>query len=279
MYYIQVCNNTQDFSQQNMFVCIIFLGLFDMRPFIVLSKLFHLFHAQTIWHIGKTESHRHLKTLNSVCSASESSSYEDYMSRLMTKPTKWHVHPAKTQISLGIRPVWSESSLCAQWVAKGSSFLHADSEDFDQTGRMPRMIWVFAGRTGHFVGFVMRRLIWQFTYFQQYFSHIILLVFKLISRDTEKYEVWTVKSELWSLKSEQWTVKCELCSVKCELWTVKCGLWSLRYEVWSLNYEVWSLKREVWTVNWSDRVAERLAHPTSDRGVSGSNPSGREIRS
>ena len=30
------------------------------------------------------------------------------------------VRPAKTQISinLGIRPVWSESSLCAQWIAK-----------------------------------------------------------------------------------------------------------------------------------------------------------------
>ena len=29
------------------------------------------------------------------------------MSRLMTKLTKWHVHPAKTQISPSIRPVWS----------------------------------------------------------------------------------------------------------------------------------------------------------------------------
>ena len=57
------------------------------------------------------------------------------------------VRPAKTQISLGIRPVWSESSLCAQWVAKDPSFLHADSKDSDQTGRMPRLIWVFAGRT------------------------------------------------------------------------------------------------------------------------------------
>ena len=54
---------------------------------------------------------------------------------------------AKTQISLGIRPVWPESSLCAQWVAKDPSFLHADSDDTDQTGRMPRLIWVFAGRT------------------------------------------------------------------------------------------------------------------------------------
>ena len=57
------------------------------------------------------------------------------------------VCPAKTQISLGIRPVWSESSLCAQWVAKDPRFLHADSEDSDQTGRMPRLILGFAGRT------------------------------------------------------------------------------------------------------------------------------------
>ena len=57
------------------------------------------------------------------------------------------VSPAKTQISLGIRPVWSESSLCTQWVDKGPSFLHAISEDSDQTGRMPRLIWVFTGRT------------------------------------------------------------------------------------------------------------------------------------
>ena len=34
-------------------------------------------------------------------------------------------------------------------------FLHAKN---DQTGRMHRLIWVFAGHTGHFVGFVMRRL-------------------------------------------------------------------------------------------------------------------------
>ena len=41
------------------------------------------------------------------------------MSRIMTKPTKWSVLPAKTQISLGIRPVWSESSLSA-WRSIGS---------------------------------------------------------------------------------------------------------------------------------------------------------------
>ena len=38
-------------------------------------------------------------------------------------------------------------------------FLHADSEDSDQTGWMPRLIRVLAGHTGHFVGFVVWRLI------------------------------------------------------------------------------------------------------------------------
>ena len=66
-----------------------------------------------------------------------------YLSRLVTKPTKWHVRPAKTQISLGIRPVWSESSLCALRVAKDPVLLHVDSED--SKGIM--LIWVFAGRT------------------------------------------------------------------------------------------------------------------------------------
>ena len=81
------------------------------------------------------------------------------LNRLMRKPIKWHVRPAKTQISLGIRRVWSESSLSA-WRNLGSLATHwAHSEDSDQTGRMPRLIWVFAGRTCHFVGFVMRWLI------------------------------------------------------------------------------------------------------------------------
>ena len=56
----------------------------------------------------------------------------------MTNPTKWHVHPAKTQTD--------QSSQCAQLVAEDPMFLHANSKDSDQTGQMPRLIWVFAGR-------------------------------------------------------------------------------------------------------------------------------------
>ena len=44
-------------------------------------------------------------------------------------------------------------------------------EDSDQTVRMPMLIWVFAGRKDHFVGLVMRRLI----YFRRtlYFRRLI----------------------------------------------------------------------------------------------------------
>ena len=71
------------------------------------------------------------------------------------KSNKMTFVPSEDSDSLGIRPVWSESSMCAQWVDYDPSLLQADSADSDQTGRMPRLIWVFAGHTGHFVGFVM----------------------------------------------------------------------------------------------------------------------------
>ena len=34
-------------------------------------------------------------------------------------------------------------------------FIHADSDDSDQTVLMPRLICIFTGHKGHFVGFVM----------------------------------------------------------------------------------------------------------------------------
>ena len=46
------------------------------------------------------------------------------------KTNKISVRPAKSQISLGICPVWSESSPGAQWVGKDPSFLHADRKDW-----------------------------------------------------------------------------------------------------------------------------------------------------
>ena len=38
-----------------------------------------------------------------MCDSKHSAYKQTLMSRLMTKPIKWHVRPAKTQIRLGIR--------------------------------------------------------------------------------------------------------------------------------------------------------------------------------
>ena len=74
------------------------------------------------------------------------------------KTNKVTVRPAKTQISLGIRGVWPESSLSA-WRKLGSLATHwAHSEDSDQTWRMPRLIWVFAGCTLILLFFFILRL-------------------------------------------------------------------------------------------------------------------------
>ena len=97
------------------------------------------------------------------------------ISRLMTKPIKWHVRPVKTQISLGIRPVWSESSLCAQWVAKDSSFLHMDSEDdSDQTGRTTTLLVLSWGGS------------YQSFYFFNTFRSVLLS--RLHCRDNQKLQ-------------------------------------------------------------------------------------------
>ena len=73
------------------------------------------------------------------------------------------VRPANTQISLGIRPVWSESSLSA-WRKLGSLATHwahsKDSEsDWEDARADPSLRWAHT----HFVGFVTKQLIFSST--------------------------------------------------------------------------------------------------------------------
>ena len=116
----------------------------------------------------------------------------------VTKPTKWSVHSAKTQIRLGIRPVWSGSLLSA-WRNLGTlATQSADIEDSDQTGRMSRLIWVFAGCTGS--GTDKEGIWWQlrdnFAYFT--IKNIRKLSFKII-----KYPPYLVFSSLSGLLTGQ----------------------------------------------------------------------------
>ena len=57
------------------------------------------------------------------------------MSHNMTKPTKC-VCTQRRLTSAWASTQSDQSSLCAQWVAKDPRFLHADSQDSDQIGRM-----------------------------------------------------------------------------------------------------------------------------------------------
>ena len=85
-----------------------------------------------------------------------SHSIAQIMSHNMTKPTKWPVHTAKTLISLGIRPVWSMYSLSA-WRNLGSLATHWIFSALRRLlwRRMARLIWIFVGHTGHFIGFLL----------------------------------------------------------------------------------------------------------------------------
>ena len=56
------------------------------------------------------------------------------------KPNKMNCAPSEDSDQPGPPPSLIRVFACAQSVAKEPSFLHADSEDSDQTGRMTRLI-------------------------------------------------------------------------------------------------------------------------------------------
>ena len=64
----------------------------------------------------------------------------------MTKPTKWECAPSEDSNQPGHPPslIRVRCPMKEAWVL---SYPLRASEDFDQTGRMPRLIWVFAGLT------------------------------------------------------------------------------------------------------------------------------------
>ena len=80
----------------------------------------------------------------------------------MTKRAFWHVRRTKTQISLRIRTVRSESSLSAWRNLASLAIQNAPSEDSDQTARMRRLIWIFAGRTCPMVRFLPLRILYLY---------------------------------------------------------------------------------------------------------------------
>ena len=96
-----------------------------------------------------------------LCGLCEQQRWWKWYEPLHDKTNKMTCAPSEDSDQLGICSVWSEFSLSARR-NPGSLATHwVHSKDSDQIVQMSRLIWVFAGRTGHFVGFVMQRLIPQ----------------------------------------------------------------------------------------------------------------------
>ena len=102
-------------------------------------------------------------------------------------------------------PVWSESSLSASRKLRSLATHWAHSEDSDQTERMPRLIWVFAGRIYQFVGFVTRRLILDFA------RNSVLSMVTYVSRS-----VWDCNLTIRSHVNAIWATSLE--KLPSELW-------------------------------------------------------------
>ena len=87
--------------------------------------------------------------------------------RILIWATSWQNQQNGMCAQWRLRSAWasaqSDQSSLSAWRKLGSLATHGvHSEDSDQTGRMPRLIWVFAGHTCHFVGFVVIQLIHMF---------------------------------------------------------------------------------------------------------------------
>ena len=126
-----------------------------------------------------------------------------------------------------LRSAWAESSLSA-WRKPGSLATHwAHSEDSDQTRRMPRLIWVFAGRTlillvlscrGSFV--LANSWKWECFFF--------FFFFRKISKISEK--VWRFLWLRWFGKSFCWMPR-QNGSLNLG-WKLKCWLLCKSFECW-----------------------------------------------
>ena len=70
------------------------------------------------------------------------------------KRTFGHVRPAKFQISLCIRAVWSESSLSAFWIARDVKFLPVDNKDWSVSADARadlNLLWARVRRHGFYL--------------------------------------------------------------------------------------------------------------------------------
>ena len=113
----------------------------------VMSRLILILHRRILWiTISRTRKGLQITTQNS---------WIGKVKWAASCQNQQNVRPAKTQISLGICPVWSVFNVgMKKPLVLG--FLLSTQRRLWSGWLMPQLVWVFVGRTGHFVGFFMR---------------------------------------------------------------------------------------------------------------------------
>ena len=129
-----------------------------------------------VWSLARTFLHSVIRVTEFLVSMAYCNNLKTSLSHLMTKPTKWHVCPANTQISLGICLVWSESFFTRTVKTHPPSLIRVFAVRVKKACVLSyplsaqRRLWSdwtdaqadlsFRWAHTHFVGFVMRRLIY-----------------------------------------------------------------------------------------------------------------------
>ena len=173
------------------------------------------------------------------------------MSRLMTKPTKWSERPAKTQISLGVRPVWSESSQCAKWVAKDPNFLHADAQA-DLSLRWAHMPfrW-FCHEMAHIV---MLKIIYSEFHLQARKSHVLVPTYFSLASKRGHFQNTCINDSVTDSPGCTWLSVLDF-DIQFEWFTLVCFEYRVKkceYRVVKVEYRV--RKGEFRVVNIAYRV-------------------------
>ena len=129
--------------------------------------------------------------------------------------TNWHVRLSKAQISLRIRAVWSESSICALWVAKCPTFLQSDNLVSDKTVRMRRLFWIKHARTYQLVHCTGYRLVSYYNWILldtlkiSICSHLMIALFHKLMQELDKMGDKKIKdlgATSWNKRSKNFAI-------------------------------------------------------------------------
>ena len=125
------------------------------------------------------------------------------MSRRLTNTNNMNCAPTVDSDQPGPSARSDQSSLCTLWVVIVSS---CEQQSSDQSGCMPRLIWVFPGHTGHFVGFahmIVKEITFELCQEKTDLSAVMLVIPRTRMRAIQTVQVFGSLSETYS----SWTLK------------------------------------------------------------------------